>query len=390
MHIDPKLKEHATERQCAYIDAVNAHGSIRAAALALGVNNTSVLRSLKSLKGYAAWKGNAPGKDALDGRLSEVETLKGRSMLIDTESGKSKYVWLKTDVKAEAVQAMMREVCDAMCEELPRVAPQPSPSSAFFDELCNVYTLTDCHVGMLSWGKETGEPWDLKIAEQTLVQSFEHMVNNSPPARVALVNQLGDFLHYDSMLPVTPQHGHILDADGRFSKMVEVAIRILRQVVNFALARHDRVVLLLAEGNHDMASSVWLRHMFRALYENEPRVTVIDSELPYYAHQHGQTMLGFHHGHIKKLENLPLLFAAQFAAMWGATTKRYAHVGHRHHKDEKEHEGMTVFQHETIAARDAHSARHGWVSGRSVTSVTYHSEFGEVARNTVTPEMLAT
>jgi hypothetical protein len=171
--------------------------------------------------------------------------------------------------------------------------------------------------------------------------------------------------------------------------MVEVAIRILRRVVDFALARHARVVVLIAEGNHDMASSVWLRHMFRALYEKEPRIEVISSPLPYYAYQHGETMLAFHHGHLKKNDQLPILMAAQFPKLWGATTKRYAHTGHRHHVEEKEHSGMIVHQHSTLAARDAHAARGAWVSERSVTAMTYHAKFGEVARNTVTPEMLA-
>lgn len=205
---------------------------------------------------------------------------------------------------------------------------------------------------------------------------------------MGIVNQLGDFLHYDGLLPVTPTHGHVLDADGRYAKMVQVAVRILRRVVDMALAHHERVVVLLAEGNHDIASSVWLRTMFAALYEREPRVHVIDTELPYYVHQHGQTMLAFHHGHLQKNDKLPLLFAAQYPVVWGATTKRYAHTGHRHHVEEKEHSGMTVVQHATLAARDAHAARGGWIAERQVTAMTYSDRHGHVARNTVTPEML--
>ena len=145
----------------------------------------------------------------------------------------------------------------------------------------------------------------------------------------------------------------------------------------------------MAEGNHDITSSIWLRLMFKALYEREPRVLVLDSPLPYYAYQHGKTMLAFHHGHLKKNDQLPLLFAAQFPVLWGATTKRYAHTGHRHHVEEKEHSGMLVVQHPTLAARDAYAARGGWIAERQVRAITYHAEFGEVARNTVLPEMLS-
>jgi hypothetical protein len=149
------------------------------------------------------------------------------------------------------------------------------------------------------------------------------------------------------------------------------------------------VEVLIAEGNHDLAGSVWLRQMFALLYEREPRVRVVDSELPYYVIRHGTTMLCWHHGHLKKFDQLPMLFAAQFAEDWGKTTKRYVHSGHLHHRHELESGGVTLVQHPTLAARDSYAARGGWISERQVTAITYSSRYGEVARNTVTPEMLA-
>jgi hypothetical protein len=241
---------------------------------------------------------------------------------------------------------------------------------------------------MLAWGAETGADWDLSIAETTLVDAFSHMIATSPKAQTAVVNQLGDFLHFDSFEAVTPTNRHLLDADSRFPKVVAVAVRILRRVVDMALASHDEVKLLICQGNHDLSSSVWLQIMFTALYENEPRVTVDQSILPYYVHQHGKVMLGFHHGHMKKNDGLPLHFAASYPEIWGQTSKRFIHVGHRHHVEEKEHAGIKVIQHSTLAARDAYAARGGWHSDRQMLAITYHSEFGEVARSTVTPEML--
>jgi hypothetical protein len=142
------------------------------------------------------------------------------------------------------------------------------------------------------------------------------------------------------------------------------------------------------EGNHDEASAVWLRQMFAALFEKEKRLTVNDSELPYYVHQHGEVMLAFHHGHKIHNEQLPMLFAAQYSALWGATKKRYAHCGHRHHIDEKEYSGMLVTQHPTLAARDAYAARGGWISERAASLITYHDKFGQVSKTIVCPEML--
>jgi len=317
------------------------------------------------------------------------QMLKGTSTLY--KDGQPVLQWVKTRADAVQMEEFMRAAAAAMAEGLPRTRPAKAPR-ATLDKLASVYTLTDSHVGALCWHRENlaaDGDWDLAIAERTLTGCFEHMVKASPPARVGIVAQLGDFLHSDGLEAKTPTSGHILDQDGRFPKVVQSAIRILRRVIGFALERHEKVVVLMAEGNHDLASSVWLRAMFKALYENEPRVEVIDSELPYYVYQHGETMLAWHHGHLKKNDQLPLLFAAQFPKVWGGTTRRYAHTGHRHHFEEKEHSGMTVVQHSTLAARDAYAARGGWMSERQCTAITYHSEFGQVCRNTVIPEMLA-
>lgn len=99
-------------------------------------------------------------------------------------------------------------------------------------------------------------------------------------------------------------------------------------------------------------------------------------------------MIGIHHGHKVKNESLPLLFAAQFPQQWGRTTRREIHCGHRHHRDEKEYNGVTVVQHPTLAARDAYAARGGWIADRAAWAITYHKRFGAVGRVMITTEML--
>jgi len=384
---DPRLREFADGRERDFLDALEKHGKPTAAARSLGLHHSILIRALDNLEKRAAKMGYSPEHHFVhsvpDGFVAD-----GVSTYFNAD-GQPTGQWVKAKADKARQEQILRAAFDAMAETLPRVRPAPIPSGTS-DALCNLYTFTDYHLGMLAWGKETGADWDLKIAERTLVSAFAHMIEAAPKASTAFVAQLGDFLHSDGsggMLPVTPLHQNVLDQDGRYSKIVGVAIRVLRRIIDFALERHDKVVVLMAEGNHDLSSSVWLRAMFRALYEDEPRVTVIDSESPYYAWQHGTNMLGFHHGHLTRKENMPLLFAAKFPAMWGATTKRVIHTGHQHHKDEKEHNGVTVVQHRTLAANDAHSARRGYVSERSAQAITYHVKYGEVARNTVVPEM---
>ncbi len=384
--IDPAYNVFATETQQSYIDAVNEHRTNKAAAKALGISRHALERAIRNIKNAAAKHGFSPDHD-MTRQVPDGYLVKGVSTYYDKD-GKPSGQWVKSTVDQDRMQILMRESFAAMSDELPRQKPIPVPKNTQ-ENLANVYTLTDSHVGALAWHKENLEAdWDLTIAESVLVNCFDHMIRSSPKAKVGIVAQLGDFLHSDGLKAITPMSGHLLDQDGRFAKVVATAIRILRKVVNLALERHEKVIVLMAEGNHDMASSVWLRMMFKAMYENEPRIEVIDSELPYYVYQHGKTMLCWHHGHQKKNAELPMLFAAQFPVMWGSTTKRYAHTGHRHHVEEKEHSGITVIQHSTLAARDAYAARGGWMAERQCTSITYHLEYGQVARNTVCPEMV--
>ena len=378
------LKPYATPRQLEYLEAVIKYGSRRKGAAAIGANYRRMQEALARLREAAARQGHAPGhwnSGVAPGYLM------GKVTVQRDAGGAVERTWERQSPDQDQALAAARAAAAALAEDLPRLPPIAAPKIAA-EALATVYTITDAHVGALAWRQEAGADWDLRIAERTLTGCFDSLAASAPPAALGIVAQLGDFLHMDGLQPITPTSGHLLDADGRFSKVVQVAVSVLRRVVDRALSRHRKVIVLMAEGNHDMASSVWLRILFAALYENEPRVHVIESPLPYYAIQHGKTFLGWHHGHLKKNNELPLLFAAQFPQFWGATTKRYVHTGHRHHVEEREHSGITVIQHPTLAARDAYAARGGWIAERQASAITYHSEYGQVARNTVVPEML--
>lgn len=385
LEIDENLIQYATPRQREVIEAIRDHGGGRAAAAFLTVDLSYPSKVYKAVQASAAKKGYAPEHDYVhpvpDGFIA-----KGVSTYYNKE-GKPAGQWVKSSVDAERQREIMAATIEAMCLDLKPVAPLAAPDSAL-DQLCTLYTFTDYHVGMMAWHKEGGADWDVGIAETMGVAAMQALVAQSPASGRAIVNIQGDFMHYDGLAAITPTHGHPLDGDSRFGKMVDVSIRIIRQLVGLALQKHNEVTLLICEGNHDIASSLWLRKLFAALYENETRISVHESELPYYAIQHGQTMLGFHHGHLHKNDKLPELFAAQYRAMWGQCPKVYIHTGHRHHKEDKEHSGARVIQHPTLAARDAYAARGGWHSERAITAVTYHKRYGEAGTVTVTPEML--
>lgn len=365
------------------VDTVAAHGNQSAAARSLGlIEATFRARYRRAVHG-----GFQPQVQALlpgDKAAAPVGyRLKGTSTLYGAD-GVAKLQWIKTQADQEAIEAAQRAALAVMCEQIKPLAPIKAPRNLDSD-LATLYTMTDCHVGMLAWDKETGADWDLSIAERTLTGTLLQMIAAAPASALGILNQLGDYLHFDSLTPETPAHRHVLDADSRYQKVVQVAVRILRRVISAMLEKHASVHVEMKEGNHDPAGSVWLRVMFAQLYENNPRVSINLSPNPYTIYQHGATLLGFYHGHLTKLVSLPLLFAAQFPKEWGTTEYRYIHTGHKHHVEEKEHPGIKVIQHPTLAAPDAYASRGGWLSKRQATSMTYHAKRGEVARGTFIP-----
>jgi hypothetical protein len=382
---DDGVLEFATARQREYLLAWRRYGSSRAAARELGVHPRNILQAKERVQKKAAIRGFSPKHDMVN-TVPDGFVVRGVSTYYNSE-GKPTGQWVKSSLQHEALLEALRDAVDALKEEIDPVPPVAAPGLTE-SALCNLYTFTDYHLGMLAWHQEGGEDWDLHIAENILMRSYAYMIDACPKASHAVINIQGDFLHTDGKTPVTPAHGHVLDADSRYPKIRRVAIRVIREMVRIALERHDTVHLVIAEGNHDEEGTGWLSDMMAVVYENEPRLTVDNSALPFYCHQWGTVMLGIHHGHKVKNESLPLLFAAQFPEIWGATKRREIHCGHRHHRDEKEYNGVTVVQHPTLAARDAYAARGGWIADRAAWAITYHREYGAVGRVMVTPEMV--
>ena len=323
--------------------------------------------------------------EKLDDKIPHGQKLRGVSTLYNAD-GEATMQWVKTSADLERQQEMLFETAKALAEDIPR-EKEISYTGVSDSELLACYIISDYHLGMLAWDEETGANWDLKIAEEVLVDWFMRSINSARGAHTAVLCNLGDFLHWDGLDAVTPTSGHVLDADSRFPKIVSVAIRVLRRVVNMLLEAHEHVHIIMAEGNHDLSSSVWLRALFAEKYADNPRVTVDNTPSPYYAYEWGDTSLFFHHGHKKKVGAITEVFASKFRDVFGRTKYSYGHVGHMHHRDVKENGLMEIEQHNTLAAPDAHAARGGYHSKRRASVITYSKTGGEEERFTKRPKI---
>ena len=261
-------------------------------------------------------------------KKDEYHIVSGRSTLRDAK-GNMVMEWTKTALDKQRQLDAMVIVVEEMAKKIEPTEPVKRMAVPTKENLCNQYTLTDYHLGMLAWAEETGDAYNMEIAEKLLMDWFAQAIESSPNAEQAIFANIGDFMHWDGMDAVTPQSKHILDADTRFANLVRTAIRIIRTIAAMLLEKYPKVHMIMAEGNHDMASSVWLRELFSAFYDNEPRLVVDTNPDPYYNFVWGKVCLFYAHGHLKKMAGIDALFIAKLGnqnmrtVTWGTSITQW-------------------------------------------------------------------
>jgi len=380
-----ELKQYCiSNRELQVISARAEDDTVDETAAKFGVSIRAIYTISGAVKARAARKGHAPEHD-MTATAPDGFQVKGVSTYYNA-SGQKTGQWVKTIGDKERQHEIMLLAIEETHKNYKPFKPSPKVKHTDKD-LLSLITITDFHLGMYAWEAETGDDWDVNISKRVFLNAIADMIEAAPKAHTGFLCQLGDFLHFDGITAVTPMSGHILDADTRYSKLVELTIEIMTQAVQMMLKKFGKVVIVQAEGNHDMSGSIWLRKHIKYVFSKDDRVEVIDNEFPYYAYLHGEILLGFHHGHKKKMAQLPKLFASEprFRKLWGKATQAYIHTGHMHHERVVEDMGAIVEQNPSLSTRDAYSARGGWVSARGAKVITYHTKLGEVHRTTVRP-----
>ncbi len=295
-------------------------------------------------------------------------------------------------VRAQWIQAPQQEVekWDAFwkaCEEnsltYKGLTEPVAPPLIVDADTITIVPLGDPHLGMLSWHEETGNSFDLKIVQEDLLNVVRLLVDRSPSSHHAILANVGDFYHSDDDNQLTPQSGHKLDVDSRAAKVFQVGCWLMRSLIDLMLRKHQIVDVRNVPGNHDPKTSRMLAMWLSAVYENEPRVIITPNLNPFSYRQFGKNLFGFVHGDGVKPSDLPSIMAYDEPQAWGLTEHRLWVTGHVHHESCKEYIGATVETFRTLAARDYWHHSKGYRSGRSLSSITFHKDFGEITRSTV-------
>lgn len=336
-------------------------------------------------------------RETIDRAWSELEfkdglpdgfTVNATSTLIDAQ-GQVLQRWVKArrDAAGDIAVDAIRTVFD---EYRGKAAVAPAPKKLQDADLLTVYNIADHHLGLYAWAAETGADYDLAIGERVLLDAMRSLVSQAPNSEVAIILQLGDFLHADNSENRTLRSGNVLDVDTRYAKVLQVGVKLMIECVEQALKRHSTVIVRNLPGNHDLHSALALSIALSCFFANNPRVTVDLDPSKFFFYRFGKVMIAATHGDTVKLPKFPGLMAAYQPAMWGATSYRYGYTGHIHHQRSVEENGAVCEAFRTLAGKDAFHHAGGYSSGRSMVAITHHRDRGEFLRSTVTIPHAAT
>jgi hypothetical protein len=207
LKIDPNLYLYCTPRQRQVLEAIDRLGSAKDASIELGINKGAASETYIDVKRKAAKMGYAPEHDFVR-PVPDGFTAKGVSTYYNKE-GKPSGQWVKASLSHQALVDAMREAIDGFKDEIQPTSAIVAPAASE-EHLCNLYTFTDYHLGMLAWNQEGGSDWNISLAEKTIIAALAQMIEQSPRAHTAVLNIQGDFLHTDGKTPVTPASKHVL------------------------------------------------------------------------------------------------------------------------------------------------------------------------------------
>ena len=379
-----------TPRQLEAIEALRQHGSAEKAAQSMGLSRQGLSGLLINAKLTAEEKAQlykgaalsvARARDpAVDDAMKAVGTgIVPNGMWIKqkpTDDAPGYSVYIKPQEQApEDVAERIRAALEGMAPAEPVQVP-----AQVDDDLLTIYPIADAHIGMMAWGKETGEDYDTSIAVDRLRQWIGRAVDASPASAEAIILDVGDLTHADDQTNQTPRSKHVLDVDTRHFRTLDMTICALAYAVEYALQRHARVTVRILPGNHNVTSYMAVMFALAERYRNEPRVTVQKVPGEFFVHRFGDCFISAHHGHGGKPERMVLFLADEYASDWGQTRHRFLFTGHLHHHKSADIGGVTWEQLRAVTARDAYAVGNAYTARAQLQAITLHRSKGEVQR----------
>ena len=359
----------------------------RATARALGLAKSTVQDTIKAVKKYrenALYVSEGKESSGLIDAKEDKQFITNKVSTLYAADGSIKTQWVQSTVDKEQQLKALKECIADMAKEISGKYVSGVKPYIEDEDIMTMYITNDIHFGELMDANESlDRPWDSKIADKTVAQSFKYLVDSAPKSKYAMLADLGDLLTVNDHTPLTPKSGNIIDTDSRFSKILKTAYMALIRGIELMLTKHEIVYFNNISGNHDITGGHVVREIVSAWFRNEPRVIVNQSPSNIKYHVFGKCLFQFAHGDGMRMNRAGEAMAIDMKKEFGNSEFRYSHFGHTHKTVVVDHALTICESHRSVVALNPWASHMGFRGNvGTMKSICYHKDFGEISRNT--------
>lgn len=270
---------------------------------------------------------------------------------------------------------------DGFIEEMKTHAPSYDvPTYTLPDASGNLLEIMvpDLHIGKLAPG------YTLQRARERFVNAIRSIVTRAAidgVQRIVMVFN-GDTQHTDHKS--TTESGTVVEAHPDPTEVFRQTRAMLVEAIELARVIAPVKVLVLP-GNHDFEKSYYLADSLYAWFHRDDAVEVVNNPATREYIEHGVVLLGFTHGKDESYKKLPMLMMRE-----NKTDDKKVfqfHVGHEHHLQLKELQGVVIRWFRSPSENDAWHERKGYGAGKDLVGILWNDERGK--RHEYTEEFLS-
>lgn len=295
-------------------------------------------------------------------------------------------VWLKKKV----IELEARHIIEEMIQDAKKYMPKFKTIK--YNKINEKYLLEpdipDLHFGKLAWDEESGDNYDIKIAEDLALQTIQSIIDHT---RVYSIDRIlfpigNDYFNVNSKTEKTV-HDTPQQEDTRYAKTFVKGRKLAIQMIDM-LSNIAPVDVLIIPGNHDEERCFYLGDSLECWYHNSKNVMVDNGAKKRKYYSYGKNLIGLTHGYFEKLGELPLLMATEQPELWSKCIHREWQTGDKHHKKEiytylreNEDKGVMVRILRSLSGNDAWHFDKGYVGQtRAGEAFVRHYEKGLISQ----------
>ena len=336
---------------------------------------------IKTSQGYR--KDRQVEWDVEDGKVLHGKVLDSGKMLVVTLHHSE----LIMERRVEEIQTAM--ICEQMIKDTAIHAPAyakksyPKKTGKMMYEI----DMPDIHFGRLTWEEESGENYDIQIAEKLVAKVIEELLAYTElfPIKKILLPIGNDFYNVNSKgnttVGGTPQQEDTRAAK-TFRRGMQLAIKMIE-----ICSQTAPVDVLIIKGNHDEERVFYLGETLNAWFHNNAQVFIDNRAVSRKYYLYGKNLIGFTHGGEFKIDKLPSIMPTEVPDLWAQSQFREWHLGHIHHKFEvNEDNGVVVRFLRSLVPIDAWTFDKGFIGAqRAAESFVWDFNKGLIAQFTAIP-----